>query len=101
MSFYNQDANDEKNEATMGFQSLKFNTADVMHDNNSNFTSTGEKMYFLNLDYLQLCVHKQANWTQASDKIPVNQDAVLIPVLFQGQLVCSNRARQGILLDAG
>lgn len=74
--------------------------ADVVFDSNSNFTATGEKMYFLNLDYLQLCVHKQANWTQASDKIPVNQDAVLIPILFQGQLVCSNRARQGILLDA-
>jgi hypothetical protein len=53
-----------------------------------------------NLDYLTLCVHRQANWSQLDDKIPVNQDAVLIPIIFQGQLTCSNRARQGLLLDA-
>src|SRR5262245_57748644 len=79
---------------------LKYaNNADVVFDSNSNFTATGEKMYFLNLDYLQLCVHKQANWTQAEDKIPTNQDAVLIPIIWQGQLTCSNRARQGLLFD--
>lgn len=79
---------------------LKFASADVVFDNNSNFATTGEKMFFLNLDYLQLCVHRSANWTQAEDKVPVNQDAVLIPVLFRGQLTCSNRARQGVLIDA-
>jgi hypothetical protein len=87
--------------ATAGYAALKYVNADVVHDVNSNFTATGEKMYFLNLDYLDLCVHSQANWTQADDKVPTNQDAVLIPILFQGQLVCSNRARQGLLLDAG
>ena len=80
---------------------LKYASADVVFDSNSNFTATGEKMYFLNLDYLELCVMKSANWTQSEDKVPVNQDAVLIPILFQGQLTCSNRARQGLLLDAG
>lgn len=80
---------------------LKYaNGADIVFDNNSNFTATGEKMYFLNLNYLSLCVHRQANWSQMEDKVPTNQDAVLIPVIWQGQLVCSNRARQGILLDA-
>lgn len=93
--------NDEKNEATVGFQSLKFNTADVMHDNNSNFTSTGEKMYFLNTEYLKLVVHRDANWTQLDDRNSVNQDAVVIPIIWQGQLVCSNRSLQGVLLDAG
>lgn len=92
--------NDEKNEATVGFQSLKFNTADVMHDNNSNFTSTGEKMYFLNTEYLKLVVHRDANWTQLDDRNSVNQDAVVIPIIWQGQLVCSNRSLQGVLLDA-
>jgi len=86
--------------ANVGYAALKYVGADVVHDVNSNFTATGEKMYFLNLDYLDLCVHSQANWTQADDKVPTNQDAVLIPILFQGQLVCSNRARQGLLLDA-
>lgn len=92
--------NDEKNEATVGFQSLKFNTADVMHDNNSNFTATGEKMYFLNTEYLKLVVHRDANWTQLDDRNSVNQDAVVIPIIWQGQLTCSNRSLQGVLLDA-
>ena len=96
---YNDPSGSSK--ATTGYAALKYVNADVVFDSNSNFTATGEKMYFLNLDYLELCVHSQANWTQADDKVPTNQDAVLIPILFQGQLVCSNRARQGLLLDAG
>ena len=95
---YNDPGSDAK--ATAGYRALKYVNADVVHDVNSNFTATGEKMYFLNLDYLELCVHKQANWNQMDDKVPTNQDAVLIPVIWQGQLCCSNRARQGLLLDA-
>ena len=91
---------DSENEANMGFQSLKFNTCDVINDVNSNFTATGEKMYFINSDYLELCVHRDANWTQLDDRNSVNQDAVVIPIIWQGQLVCSNRSLQGILLDA-
>ncbi len=74
--------------------------ADVIFDSNSNFTATGEKMYFLNTEYLELVVHKDANWKQIDEKVSVNQDAVTIPIIFQGQMVCSNRARQGVLLDA-
>jgi hypothetical protein len=95
---YNDPGSSSK--ATAGYTALKYVNADVVFDSNSNFTATGEKMYFLNLDYLTLCVHRQANWSQLDDKIPVNQDAVLIPIIFQGQLTCSNRARQGLLLDA-
>lgn len=98
---YDQVGRSAKDTTSILGPSLKYaNAADVVFDSNSNFTATGEKMYFLNLEYLDLCVHKQANWTQADDKIPINQDAVLIPVLWQGQLTCSNRARQGLLLDA-
>jgi hypothetical protein len=89
-----------KTTATAGYPTVKYVNADVVFDSNSNFTATGEKMYMLNLDYLQLCVHRAANWTQMDEKMSVNQDAVVIPIIFQGQLVCSNRARQGLLLDA-
>lgn len=87
-------------EAGYGFDSLKYMTADVVHDLNSNFTSTGEKMYFLNTDYLEMVTHTDANWSQLDDKMSVNQDAVVIPLLWMGNVVCSNRARQGRLLDA-
>jgi hypothetical protein len=86
-------------EATTGFQSLKFITADVIFDSNDNFATTGEKMYFLNSEYLELVVHRDANWNQLEEKTSVNQDAVVIPIIFQGQLTCSNRSLQGVLFD--
>jgi hypothetical protein len=86
-------------EAVAGFQSLKYKSADVMFDSNDNFATTGEKMYFLNTEYLELCVHRDANWTQLDDKMSVNQDAVVIPIIWQGQLTTSNRALQGVLFD--
>ena len=93
--------NDNTSEATAGFDSLKFQTADVIHDlEATNFTSTGEKMYFINSDYLELVVHRDANWATLDDKMSVNQDAVVIPVIWQGQLTVSNRAVQGVLIDA-
>jgi hypothetical protein len=87
-------------EATAGFESLKYVSADVIFDSNSNFSTTGERMYFLNTEYLKLKVHKDANWTPLDDKMSVNQDAVVMPMIWQGQLVCSNRSLQGILIDA-
>jgi len=87
--------------ASAGFDSLKFKSADVIFDDNtSNFSTTGEIGYFLNSDYLFLIEHPDARWTQDDDKIPVNQDAVVVPIYWMGQLVCSNRALQGRLLDA-
>lgn len=87
-------------EATAGFQALKFVNSDVIFDSNTNFATTGERMYFLNTDYLELVVHRDANWTMDEEKMSVNQDAVVMPLLWMGQLVCSNRSLQGILIDA-
>lgn len=56
--------NDNVSEANAGFNALKFQSADVIHDSNAtNFTTTGEKMYFINSDYLELIVHRDANWS--------------------------------------
>jgi hypothetical protein len=93
--------NDNVSEATLGFQALKFQDADVIFDSNAtNFTTTGEKMFFINTDYLELVVHRDANWTTLDEKMSVNQDAVVIPIIWQGQLTCSNRSVQGVLVDA-
>lgn len=86
--------------ATAGFTTLKYKSADVIFDSNTNFTSTAERMYFLNTDYLELVVHRDANWTTLDKKMSVNQDAEVIPIIWQGQLCCSNRSLQGILIDA-
>jgi len=49
--------------ATSGFQELKYVTADVVFDDNVNFATTAEKMYFLNTDFLELVFHNDAQWT--------------------------------------
>lgn len=85
--------------ASAGFESLKYKTASVIFDNNTNFTSTTEDMYFLNTDYLYLIEHSDARWTQDDEKVPINQDAVVIPMYWMGQLVTSNRSLQGLVFD--
>lgn len=87
-------------EAAAGFNSLKYKTADVIFDSNTNFATTGERMYFLNTNYIDLVVHSQANWNMVDEKVSVNQDAVVIPMIWQGQLCLTNRSLQGILIDA-
>jgi len=87
--------------AALGFEALKYKSADMVFDSDStNFTTTGERMYFLNTDYMKLVQHSDAQWSQESEKTPVNQDAVIIPIYWMGQLICVNRARQGIMIDA-
>ena len=87
-------------EATAGFDALKYISSDVIFDSNVNFATTAERMYFLNTDYLELVVHRDANWTTLDKRMSTNQDAEVIPIIWQGQLVCDNRALQGILIDA-
>lgn len=86
--------------AEAGFPELKYNTADIIFDSNSNFSTTAEKMLFLNTEYLEMVVHQDANWSQEEEKSSVNQDGVVIPLLWMGNLVCSNRSLQGTLIDA-
>jgi hypothetical protein len=90
----------ESDSATAGFKSLKYVDADVIFDSNANFATTAERMYFLNTNYLELVEHRDARWTTMDEKMSVNQDGVVIPMLWMGNLTCSNRSLQGILIDA-
>ena len=86
--------------AEAGFESLKYKSADVVFDDNTNFSTTAEKAYFINTDYLQLIQHKDAQWTPDEEKRPTNQDAIVIPIYWMGAMACSNRSLQGVLFDA-
>jgi hypothetical protein len=86
--------------ANAGFANIKYKSANVIFDDNANFTTTAEKAYFLNTDYLYVAQHKDAQWSQDEEKKPINQDAVVIPYYWMGNMVCSNRSLQGVLLDA-
>ncbi len=86
--------------AQAGFTTLKYKSANVIFDDNTNFATTGERAYFLNTDYLMLVQHREAQWTMDAEKTPVNQDAVVIPMYWMGNLVTTQRSLQGILFDA-
>lgn len=88
----------ESSEAEGGFLALKYKTADVFHDGGDlGGGIPANHMYFLNSKYLEMCVHKDANLQQIDDKISVNQDAVVVPFIWQGNLVTSNRQLQGVI----
>jgi hypothetical protein len=87
-------------EAAAGFEVLKYKTADVIFDDNTNFSTTAETAFYINTDYLYLIQHSEAKWTQDDEKKPMNQDAVVVPMYWMGNLVCSNRSLQGKLYDA-
>ncbi len=78
-----------------GMISMKYKTADVFFDSSGGIPS--QHAYFINTDYLELVAHQDANMTMMDELRSVNQDAVVIPVLFQGNLVCSARFLQGVV----
>jgi len=103
-TFYEESLTDLKrytNDGTAqgGFTKLKYKTADVVHDGGTQFGSgmPDSHMYFLNTDFLKMVVHKDANWSEVPEQRAVNQDAVVIPIIWQGNLTVSNRSLQGVL----
>jgi hypothetical protein len=84
-----------KEDGQGGMVSMKYKTADVFFDSSGGIPTN--HAYFINSDYLELDVHKDADMEVMDELRSVNQDAVVIPVLFQGNLVVSNRALQGVM----
>ena len=82
-------------EATAGFESLKYVSADVIYDGDSGITAS--HCYFLNTDYLYLRPSSNRNWVPQDKKGSVNQDAFVVPLVWAGNLTCSNAARQGVI----
>jgi hypothetical protein len=82
-------------EANGGFQTLKYKGADVIFDGGSGIPVN--RMYFINTDYFELVAHPDADMTTMEEMQPYNQDASVIPVLWMGNLLCSNRSLQGVL----
>ncbi len=78
-----------------GMVSMKYKTADVFFDSSGGIPAA--HAYFINTDYLELVAHQDANMTMMDELRSVNQDAVVIPVLFQGNLVCSARFLQAVM----
>ena len=85
----------DPNTAVKGFQTLKYMSADVVLDHDSGIrASTG---YFLNTDYIFWDVHSGTNMAVQERKEPVNQDAIVVPILWAGNLTLSNASLQGVI----
>lgn len=76
-----------------GFVSYKYKGADVFYDPNCSAT----RMYFLNTDYLHFRPHSERNFTTDDRKAAVNQDAVVVPLYWAGNVTCSNRSLQAVI----
>ena len=85
----------DETKANAGFVSLKYKGADVIFDGGSGIPSN--TAYFLNTDYLELVVHKDADMTVMDELKPYNQDAAGVPVLWMGNMTVTNRALQGVM----
>lgn len=77
-----------------GFQSLQYHNIPVIFDGVSGMPTS--HMYFLNTNYLELVVHSDAQMTVMDEAKPYNQDAVVVPVLWMGNMVNKNRSLQGV-----
>lgn len=75
--------------------SIKYKTADVFFDSSGGIPNA--HAYFLNTDYLEVVAHEDADMTIMDEMRSINQDAVVIPILWQGNLTCSNRSLQGVM----
>lgn len=79
--------------ASAGFMNLMFMDAPVYYDDQCPST----KMYMLNEDYLFLRPAEGREFTPLGEKASVNQDAMVMPVAWAGNLTCSNRSVQGVI----
>lgn len=85
----------DQSKADGGFVTLKYKNADVLFDGNSGIPSS--HAYFVNTNYLELVVHQDADLEIMDDMRPVNQDGSVTPILWMGNLTCSNRKLQGVM----
>lgn len=79
--------------ANSGFTSVQYLNSDVVFDSSCNT----DRMYFLNTDYLRLEVAASRDFVPGEAKMSVNQDAMVTPMFWSGNLTCSNRALQGVI----
>jgi len=81
---------------SVGFTSLKYKKADVVYDGNSGIPTN--HMYGINTNYFELVVHKDADMEQMDEMRPVNQDGAVTTILWMGNVVCSNRKQQFVIV---
>jgi len=85
-------ASDRK--AAAGFMNLLFMDAPVFYDDQAPSTH----MYMLNTDYLFMRPASGREFVPLGEKASVNQDAMVMPMVWAGNMTCSNRSVQGVIV---
>lgn len=83
----------QTNKGDSRFENVLFRTVPVHFD---NYVTAGDT-YFLNTKYIELVGHSQVWFKNTPFKQPVDKDARWSQILCYGNLVVSNRSRQGRL----
>lgn len=96
-------------DASLGFENVKIKGAKMFWDEHVPDPKVGVNWdsgsvangaaYFLNTKFLDLVVGKGKDFAPLGFQQPVDQDARVGLWTFYGQLVCSNRRKQGVLHD--
>ncbi len=82
----------------MGFQNLKFNSAEVVLDGGVGGNQNTNTMHFLNTDYIHYRPHKDRNMVPLEpDRFATNQDAMVKLIAWAGNMTVSNCMLQGVL----
>lgn len=81
----------------LAFQHIYFQGVPIMFDSNVPANSG----YFLNLKYLKLLVHADRDMAIRDFITPANGDYMIGRILWAGNLVASNLARQGVFTGSG
>lgn len=92
--------------AIKGFSALEYRGVPVLLDGGQ---ATGNALdhgggistnrgYFLNTDYIFWSVHSGTNMVPMDERMSVNQDATVVPLLWAGNLTMSNASLQGVLV---
>lgn len=87
----------DDNMAQAGFQTLKFQTADVVFDGGIGGAAPSNHMYFLNTNYIHYRPHVDRNMVPLDpDRFAVNQDAMVKLIAWAGNMTLSNASLQGV-----
>lgn len=81
--------------ASAGFMNLKYMNADVVFDGGGG--APAQHIYFLNTNFLFLRPHSKRNMVPLENKTSVNQDAMVAPLLWAGNMTMSNASLQASL----
>lgn len=92
-------------DADIPFDNLLFKGKPVTYDEYMPCTDAGTAAQntasgswaMINTKFFQIQYHKRRNFAPTNMQTPYNQDARVSHILWYGALVCSNRAKQGLL----